>query len=469
MIYRVTPHDETLEKYIIGQAMISPASLDEVLATAKDDDFWDPKSSAVIGVLRASKLKGVSLDVLGLVNALNGLLGMNKEYWEGYARSIIDEVVSEANLTVHLGALLDLSIKRKLIRVLGDSLDAVYNSKEDTKELINKTESAVLAVRDNYQTSGGLKSMSEVLSYAAKGWQEIAEGVDLGVKTGIRGVDDILKGLRPGKHYVLAARPGLGKSMLALQFASQSGVPVAHYSLEMLANEQVERMISQECDLNSESLQSRNVLLSKGPLLKEVTTKLLKLPIQFCDTSPITPMDILGQCRRMKKKDGLGLIIVDYLQLISGVGKFERRDLEVGFISKFLKRISMELNVPVLSIASLSRRPEERQDKRPMLSDLRESGSLESDADCVMFLYRESDYNKSISENYPNATEFIVSKNRGGQKGCAVLNFDGAHSKFYDMEQDGIRNYLNTVKGGNDGSGNTGNTKKVQHTSGAQW
>lgn len=469
MITRVTPHDETLEKYIIGQAMISPASLDEVLSTAKDDDFWDPKSSAVIGVLRASRLKGVSLDPLGLVNALDGLLGMNKEYWEGYARSIIDEVVSEANLTVHLGVLIDLSTRRKLIRVLGDNLEAVYTSKEDTKELLNQIEAKVLSVRDGFQVSGGLKPMAEVIKDAAKGWQEISEGLEIGVKTGITGIDDILKGLRPGKHYVLAARPGLGKSMLALQFASQSGVPVAHYSLEMLANEQLERMISQECELNSESLQSRTVIMAKAAMLKEAVLKLRGLPIQFCDSSPITPMDILSQCRRMKKNQGLGLIIVDYLQLVSGVGKFERRDLEVGFISKFLKRISMELQVPVLSIASLSRRPEERQDKRPMLSDLRESGSLESDADCVMFLYRESDYNKEIAESFPNATEFIVTKNRGGQKGSTVLNFDGAHSKFYDMEHEGIKNYLNAVKGGNNATSKSGYTKKVQNDSGVNW
>lgn len=470
MINRTIPKDENLEKYIIGQVMLDTECLDEVLNTAKDEDFWDPKNCAIIGVLRAFRLKGVSLDILGLVNASNGLLGMEKGFWEAYAREICSDVVSTANLTVHLRALLDMSIKRKLIAVLGDSLENVYASKEETSDILNATESAILSVRDNYQKSGGLKSMAEVLSEASKGWQEIVEGVDLGVKTGIKGIDNILKGLRPGKNYVLAARPGLGKSMLALQFASQSGVPVAHYSLEMLANEQVERMISQECDLNSESLQSRNVIMSKAAMLKDAVSKLKNLPIQFCDSSPITPMDILGQCRRMKKNGGLGLIIVDYLQLVSGIGKFERRDLEVGFISKFLKRISMELQVPVLSIASLSRRPEERQDKRPMLSDLRESGSLESDADCVMFLYRESDYNKEIGNDFPNATEFIVAKNRGGQKGYAVLNFDGAHSKFYDMELDGIKNYLNAVKGGDNGKQKTyGNQNPVPRQIGSEW
>lgn len=469
MIDRIIPHDETLERYVIGQGLLDTEALDQILETVNDDDFRDPKHSAGLGLLRASHAKGVYLDTLGFINAASGLLGMEKDFWEGYVRGILDEVLSSANLSVHLAGILDLSMRRKMIKTFGDHLDAAY-SQAPTKELLENAEIDVLAIRDTYAKNTGLKSMSAVLSESAKNWQEIADGQSTGIMTGIKCVDEMLKGLRPGKHYVLAARPGLGKSMLALQFATQCQAPVAHYSLEMLATEQVERMISQECDLNSESLRSQNVLMAKAEMLSKVVTKLKALPIWFCDESPITPMDILGQCRRMKKKHGLGLIIVDYLQLISGVGKFERRDLEVGFISKFLKRIAMQLQVPVLSIASLSRRPEERQDKRPMLSDLRESGSLESDADCVIFLYREADYSHEIAKDFPNATEFIVSKNRGGQKGKSILNFDGAHSKFYAMEHDGIRNYLNAVKGGDDGKPKSyGNQNKVPSKTGSEW
>jgi replicative DNA helicase len=278
-------------------------------------------------------------------------------------------------------------------------------------------------------------------------------------------VDDLLLGFRPGKLYILAARPGLGKSMLALQIATQCGQQVANYSMEMLATEQVERMVSQECDLNSENLRSETVLLAKGKLLADVVVKLGKLPIWFCDESPITPAQILSQCRRLKKKSGLGLIVVDYLQLIKGIGKFERRDLEVGSISKALKSISMKLEVPVLTIASLSRKPEERTDKRPLLSDLRESGDIESDADCVMFLYRESDYNNEAKKLFPNVTELIVSKNRGGKKGRSILNFDGAHSKFYPLHQidtTGYLNFLDPKKVNHDQQArNGGSSKKI--------
>jgi len=290
--------------------------------------------------------------------------------------------------------------------------------------------------------------MSMVIRQAAENWQAIADGRQGGILCDFKPLDEIFLGFRPGKLYVLAARPGLGKSMLALQIAKSIKLPVAHYSLEMLAVEQLERMMSQVSEFNSESLQSPEVLRRKTAALMEAIEAVKKYPIWFCDEPPITPANILTQCRRMKKKKGLGMIIADYLQLIKGVGKFERRDLEVGMVSSFLKGITMKLEVPILAIASLSRKNEDRTDKRPILSDLRESGSIESDADGVIFLYREADYNAKAKELFPNVTEIIVPKNRGGRTGRSLAIFDGAKSTFYPMEQQAAKAYMDFIKTG---------------------
>jgi replicative DNA helicase len=443
---RTPPQAVDVEKHVIGAAFLNPDAQAMVLERLTEDDFYLEKHAVIFRTLQEAK--GTFLDLTGIIEALRVSKRLEQIGGDAYILDIDNSVIHDANTDLHIGILQGHTARRRIIRASTDAIEAAYDLSIPAKDAQEKAEAGILQAGDVKGRASELKPMSMVLRQAIEGWQSIAKGEPGGLLSHFKPLDEIFLGFRPGKLYILAARPGLGKSMLALQIAKQCGAPVAHYSLEMLAKEQLERMISQVCDLNSESLQSKNILEHKWPVLEVAIQSVRHLPIWFCDEPPITPANILSQCRRMKKKKGLGLIVADYLQLIKGIGKFERRDLEVGSVSSFLKGITMKLEVPIIAIASLSRKNEERQDKRPILSDLRESGSIESDADGVIFLYREADYNAKARELFPDITEIIVPKNRGGRTGRSLAIFDGAHSTFYPVDAAKAKEYMEFLKKG---------------------
>lgn len=445
MNLRETPADFALERHVIGAALLSPENLGQAVGLLTEDDFFIPRHAAFYRAMRELQAKGVEFGLEGLLHVLQAS-GRLQDGDEGALWEISGEVLVDTGFSHNLQLLRDLSARRRLIHSLGTSLESAYDLGKPFQEVQEQAEAAVLAVGESRKSGPRLRTMGQVLGSASKEWQAVAQGQPGGLLSRIEPLDALLLGFRPGKFYVLAARPGLGKSMLALQVMAQCGQPAAGYSLEMLAEEQAERMISQESDMNSDSLRSPNVLMTRQKELAAVVSKLAALPITWVDEA-VTPAQILAQCRRLKKANGLGLVVVDYLQLMKAPGKFDRRDLEVGAVSKALKAMAMKLHIPVLAIASLSRRPEERTDKRPLLSDLKESGEIESDADAVMFLYRESDYNPEAKRRFPNVTELTLAKNRGGKKGRVLLEFDGAHSKFYALHQESTREYLEFIEG----------------------
>lgn len=449
---RIPPQAPEVEKHVIGGALLDREAQGLAVERLTDADFYIGRHQVIFAALQAAQARGEHLNLLTLTEALRASGRLLEAGGEAYLLEISAEVIGWGDLDQYIPRLQALTARRRLIAASVESMEAAYDESKPIREVQDQAEAAILAAGDVKGRAAELKPMSMVMRTAIENWQAIAKGQPGGLLSHFKPLDDIFLGFRPGKLYVLAARPGLGKSMLALQVAKQCGQPVAHYSLEMLATEQLERMISQVCDLNSESLQSKNILEHKWAALEVAIQGVRHLPIWFCDEPPITPANILTQCRRMKKKKGLGMIVADYLQLIKGIGKFERRDLEVGSVSSFLKGITMKLEIPILAIASLSRKNEERTDKRPILSDLRESGSIESDADGVIFLYREADYNAKAREEFANVTEIIVPKNRGGRTGRSLAYFDGAHSMFYPLDQQAAKAYMEFVgqKGPND-------------------
>ena len=458
---REIPASVEVEKHILGAALLFPDELDFLTATLSAEDFYSPRHAALYRVLLDLHAKGAEPSPQGVIHALAASGGLQDEGMEDYVWTVATEVASGAGLAHHVQIVKDLAARRRLIRTLSECMDLAYNGAKPYAEVQEHAEAAVMGVGDSRKTGPKLRTMGQVLASAAKEWEAVAKGKPGGLLTKVAPVDGLTLGLRPGKLYVLAARPGLGKSMLALQMAAQCGAPVTIYSLEMLAEEQSERMISQESDMNSDSLRSSSVLQVRQKELMDVMLKLKGLPIHWCD-EPVTPAQIMAQSRRSLKSGGLGLVVVDYLQLLKVAGKFERRDLEVGATSKALKAMAMKLHIPVLAIASLSRKCEERTDKRPMLSDLKDSGEIESDADTVMFLYRDSIYNNEAKKKFPNVTEIIMPKNRGGKTGRALADFDGAHAKFYALEQNASRQYLDFIEGKqNDSQAQSGNTSKV--------
>lgn len=451
---REIPANVDLEKHILGAALLFPEEMDFLAAALPAEDFYSPRHAAIYRALADLHATGAELSLPGLLHALKASGRLSDAGGEGYVWEVSGEPASGAGLAHHVQIVKDLAARRRLIRVLGEGLEAAFDLAKPYQEVQEHAETTVMGVGDSRKSGPKLRTMGQVIASASKEWEAIAKGQPGGLMTRITPLDDLTLGLRPGKFYVLAARPGVGKSMLALQAAAQSGAPATIYSLEMLAEEQAERMISQESDMNSDSLRSPGVLQVRQKELMDVLSKLKGLPITWCD-EPVTPAQIMSQSRRAKKANRLGLVVVDYLQLLKVAGKFERRDLEVGAASKALKTLAMKLHIPVLAIASLSRKCEERTDKRPMLSDLKDSGEIESDADAVIFLYRDSIYNPEAKKRFPNVTEIIMPKNRGGKTGRALMDFDGAHSKFYPLHPESARQYLDFIEGRNNDQQNS--------------
>jgi replicative DNA helicase len=287
------------------------------------------------------------------------------------------------------------------------------------------------------------------LKSAAETWSEIVKGENRGALCGLKAVDSIIQGFRPGKLIVLAARPGVGKSALALQIARQINRPVLIQSLEMLAEENAERLVSQITEgVDSYALRDAEQLIRHKASLSLAVTEISRLPVFISDRATKTPQQMMADARRIKRNHGLDLMIVDYLQLCESSERESNRSLEVGKVSKYLKRIANDLGITVIAVSSLSRKCEDREDKRPIKSDLRESGDIEHDADAILMLYRESDYNKAAEDDprIKPVTEFIWRKNRGGRIGRELATYDGPRLRFYDMPPDSESAYRGFMK-----------------------
>ena len=445
---RTPPHSVELEKHVIGAAMLETEAAAAMLEHLKDSDFYEPRNQAIFRAVASISSSGSACDALVVSEALKAL--KEPKNYDALLMEITAEVVSAAQAAEHIKRVKEMSLRREAIAAAGRMTELAWDSSKPLSDTLEGIQSQAMALGDAAAVDSGLKTMREVLTNSWKEWHAAAAGKIVGVKTGISDLDAVLGAFRPGTLNVIAARPGFGKSMLALQIANTCGLPVALYTLEMTAEEQVERMMSSEVEgLTSEGLRSAAVLKAKDHAIAEAVKKISQSNIQMNDQTSTTMNQIASQCRRMKRTHGLGLIIVDYLQLILVEGRGESRVREVGQISKGLKRIANELRVPVIAIASLSRECEKRDDKRPILADLRESGEIESDAHAVIFLYRHSEYVQSFAddERLRAATEIIVKKNRGGKKGIVPTVFDGVRARFYPMDYSDKEFYKKALEG----------------------
>ena len=447
---RTPPHSVEIERHVIGAAMLDTEAAGFMTEALRDSDFYDPKNSEVFKAIKALLLESKAIDAASISEKLKSTGKHATAGGDENLISISAEVFSSAAIKDHISLVQSHSRRREVIKALGESLEEAWNPSLQAEAALESIQRRLIDLGDQRGTERGLKPMNEVLRDASTEWQASASGKVIGVKTSLPSLDDLLGGFRPGTLNILAARPGMGKSMLALQVAMACSDPVALYSLEMMATEQAERLVSQRVEgLGADGLRSAAILKAKQNAITQAITDLRHLPLHICDNSSVTPAQMLSQCRRLKRKEGLGLSIVDYLQLVQSAEKHESRTREVGGVSKFLKRMGNELQVPVLAIASLSRDCEKRDDKRPIQADLRESGEIESDAHTVIFIYRHSEYDKNFAkdERLKNVTEIIVRKNRSGRKGTKLFQFDGVRARFYEMDPQDKQYYIDAIKG----------------------
>ena len=440
--FRILPHDLAAEQSVLGSVFISPDSLIFLADELTPDDFYKPANKIVFKTMLSLFEKGEPIDATTMVSTLTNQGDISKIGGITYIVELVNSTPTSKNVEHYAKLVKEKATLRKMIADLSDSLSSAYQGDVSIDDIIAKTEKSILDI-SNQNTGTGFRNVADILDTHMQmvETRSQTDGVVTGLSTGFVGLDKITTGLHEDNLIILAARPAMGKTALALNIAQYIAVtekkPVAIFSLEMGAESLIERMLAAEGMVEGYHLKTGNLSVEEWSRLVHAQGNLYDAPIFVDDTAGIRISEIRSKARKLAQEmGGLGVIIIDYLQLITG-SKGENRQQVVSEISRELKILAKDLKVPVIALSQLSRAVEQRQDKRPMLADLRESGSIEQDADIVAFLYRDAYYQKeqADSQEANNVTELILEKNRHGSLGTVKLYFHKEYTKFSSVEE----------------------------------
>jgi len=439
MANRALPSDLEAEMSVLGVAFLSKDSLEIINDEVTEDMFLSDKNRTIFNAIISLYKDNNPIDLTTVKAELDKKKALNEVGGISYLMEVIDSVVTAANLSYYIKILKDHAVRRNLINTATDIVTSAYND-ENISGLLDDAERSILNVVRVRQTSEFVP-IHEVLRRAQERLEELAKNKSdiTGIRTGFYDLDKATAGLHGGELIILAARPGMGKTAFALNIATNAAFStdkaIAIFNLEMSAEMLVNRMIASVGGIDSYKLSTGKLEHNDWKRYNEAMSKLANTNIFIEDNASITAPEIKAKCRRLSSQPkGLGLVVIDYLQLIQGNGKRSfNREQEISEISRSLKILSKELNVPVIALSQLSRAVEQRPDHRPMLSDLRESGAIEQDADIVMFLYRDDYYNENSEKK--NIAEVIIAKHRGGSTGTVDLGWLGSYTKFVNLER----------------------------------
>lgn len=439
---RKEPQNLDAEINALGCAFLNKEALDKVCEELTSSMFYDEKNAKIFEVLSSLRNKEIAIDITTVTNELekNGN-GLSTVGGYSYLTEVIDSVATPANINYYINIIFEKFILRTLINKSSNIIEECYDESEDLNTIVENAEKSILEVNSGRMVKE-IKPIQEVLVKAQQELEFLAKnGGDVtGVPTGFYDLDKRTTGFHGNELIIIAGRPGMGKSALAINMATNMAVnykkSVALFNLEMGSTQIVNRMLSSVGQINSQKLRTGKLDHTDWKKYNETLSLLADTKFFIDDTPGITVSEIRSKCRRLKNSDkGLDCIIIDYLQLISSSNKYSgQRTNEVSEISRDLKKLAMELEVPVIALAQLSRGVEQREDKRPLMSDLKESGSIEQDADIVMFLYCD-DYYKFKSKDRPqlSPTELIISKHRSGGTGTIDLIFERTYTNFKNV------------------------------------
>jgi len=433
-ITRSMPCNLEAEQYVLGAVIFDNECLGDVVATLKPDDFYLEQHKKIFEAMINISNRAVPIDLVTLKSELETVF--DSIGGVDYIAQICLMVNTTANLKYHIKIIEEKALLRRLIRSTGEITELCFDSDKDVSLVVNTAENKLYDVLQSKKVTD-MYPIKDVLADNLSHLEELMKGDTkiTGVPTGFTDLDIRTTGLQPSDLVLIAARPAMGKTSFALNIATNAAVrfnvPVAIFSLEMSKEQLANRILSSEALISSEKLRKAEIDGEDMKKLAGAMNVLSKAPIYIDDTAGITVSEIKAKCRRLKMKNQLGLIVIDYLQLIQGNGR-EGRQQEVSENSRFLKIMAKELNVPVITLSQLSRAPEQRSDHHPMLSDLRESGSIEQDADMVMFLYREEYYDPETEKK--NTVECMIAKFRNGSTGTVNLAWRGEYTKFFDLD-----------------------------------
>nr|DAJ23142.1 MAG TPA: DnaB-like replicative helicase [Caudoviricetes sp.] len=440
--FRILPHDLVAEQSVLGAVFISPDTIISLADELTPDDFYKPANKIVFKTMLSLLEKGEPIDATTMVSALTNQGDISNIGGINYVVELVNSTPTSKNVEHYAKLVKEKATLRKVIADLSESLSSAYQGDVSIGDIIAKTEKSLLDI-SNQNAGTGFRNVADILDTHMQmvETRSQTDGVVTGLSTGFVGLDKITTGLHEDNLIILAARPAMGKTALALNIAQYIAVkekkPVAIFSLEMGAESLIERMLASEGMVEGYHLKTGNLSVEEWSRLVHAQGNLYDAPIFVDDTAGIRISEIRSKARKLAQEmEGLGVIIIDYLQLITG-SKGENRQQVVSEISRELKILAKDLKVPVIALSQLSREVEKRQDKRPMLADLRESGSIEQDADIVAFLYRDAYYQKeqADSQEANNVTELILEKNRHGSLGTVKLYFHKEYTKFSSVEE----------------------------------
>jgi len=427
------PHSREAEEAVVGAVFINPEVYYDIAQFLTADDFYIHRHKWIWETFNRLHEERIPVDMLTVADELERRGQLSEVGGPAFLTTLVNQVPSSLNAESYGRIVEGYSVRRKMINAANQIASIAYNEKTSVDDVMNEAEKAVFNVSER-RLKHDLQPISSVLSDYYDRIDDLAKRDDeiVGVPTGFIDLDKMLTGLQPSDLLIIAGRPGQGKTGFMLSVAKNAGLThkkhVAIFSLEMSNEQVVQRLISQETGISSQRLRTGKLQEQEWPLFTHAIEVFGDTHIYLDDTPAITPLQLRTKCRRLHMEFGIDLIIVDYLQLMSGDSRNDNRVQEVSHISRSLKILARELNVPVLAAAQLSRAVEQRSDKKPVLSDLRESGSLEQDADIVMFIYRPDQYEKDTVKQ--NVAEIIVAKHRNGPVGSVELVFRGELAKF---------------------------------------
>lgn len=442
---RIEPHDIEAERALLGAMLISKEKRDDVLDRAQEEDFYEYHHQLIFLAMKSLRDQGLPADVTTITSYLLDHDQLEKIGGVEYLRVLSGSVATLEHSGYYLEILQNKAMLRNIIKESTTIAEQAYEETDDIRAFLAEAETRIMAATKD-RTAGDFKTVDRVVKEVTEELNQLVASDHKvnGIETGFRDLDKLTLGLQPGALIIIAARPAMGKTAFALNIAHhvayKADKPVVLFSLEMDAGALIKRIIGSMGGIMGDDLKTGNILKRDAQKYYAAADKVNKCNLFIDDTGGITINDISAKCRQLKSKhDGLKLIVIDYLQLITGSSRNrESRQQEVSDISRQLKALARELEVPVIALSQLSRSVEQRPNKRPMLSDLRESGAIEQDADLVSFIYREGYYKDPKEQEQDNGlTEIIVAKHRNGPTGEVQLAFEKNYSRFSDLSNVG--------------------------------
>jgi replicative DNA helicase len=437
-ILKVPPNNIEAEQSVIGSMLLDKNAISTASEILTGDDFYKEAHRQIFNAAVELYNRNEPVDLVTIVDILRGKGILNNIGGITYLSNLVSSVPTTANVKYYAKIVEEKSTLRRLIKASSETIEKCYSSSDDLVGIIDTAERNIFNISQK-ATSHDFEPMSSLLE---KGFNQIEnlynnKGAVTGIPTGFTEIDNKTSGFQKGDLVLVAARPSMGKTAFALNIAEYAAIrnnnSVAIFSLEMSKEQLAFRMLCSQANIDMLKLRTGNLEEDDWVKLAKSAGPLASAKIFIDDTPGITVTEMRSKCRRLKMEHGLDLIIVDYLQLMQGSSKTENRQQEVSDISRSLKALAKEMDTPLIALSQLSRAPEARADHRPMLSDLRESGSIEQDADIVSFLYRDEYYNKETDKR--NIAEVIIAKQRNGPTGTVELAFIGKYTKFGNIDR----------------------------------